>query len=586
MRHAVLARGRGGIVRGLLCLLFAIPLCGSSCDSGGFSGPPPERSLDLSTIAAGAAGVLRVHGSEGIGSTGVPVTGGHDVDGDGNNDVAMAAFRADPNMRTNAGEVFLHLGDGTIGGIVDTAVASATILRIEGSAEREYAGSEIWMDDVTGDGLAELIIARQNFTPGPGRIGAGAVTLLIGGAGVATHAATLAPIDLAAAAPAGITLTTLVGGRALGRFGIWIRTGDVTGDGIADLLVGADQENSNGDGHSGAVYLVRGGPHLAAGGTVDLIDLNTALPGNLAQIRAPAGAAEFHLGATCAIADLDGNGRAEVIAGATIERAGASFTALNAPGGSAHSSAGSPDGAIYIAWDDNFAGAWPAGFSFAFDTAPDDTSEVRGGVRNIAFGEEILGGLDFDADGNADLFVGDIIGDATGGLRFRSGSGHLIYDAASLRGAPAFDLDNLPPGLVTTTFFGPWPFDIASDTGLQGDFDDDGFPDLAFSSPHGSPYGRADAGIIHVIHGQVGPWPPFIDLRWGFQPDPMDVRISEVHGVKAGDVLCYSADAADYDSDGVDDLIVNEMLGDGLLPEDANTGNVIVISGTLIRDLP
>ena len=168
----------------------------------------------------------------------------------------------------------------------------------------------------------------------------------------------------------------------------------------------------------------------------------------------------------------------------------------------------------------------------------------------------------------------------------RSGSGHLIYDAASLRGAPAFDLDAPPPGLVTTTFIGPQPFDIASDTGLQGDFDDDGFPDLAFSSPHGSPYGRFDAGIIHIIHGQVGPWPSAIDLRWGQQPDPMDVRISEVHGVKAGDVLCYSADAADYDGDGVDDLIVNEMLGDGILPEDANTGNVIVISGTLIRDLP
>ncbi|MEM9177281.1 MAG: hypothetical protein AAGC67_18870, partial [Myxococcota bacterium] len=113
-----------------------------------------------------------------------------------------------------------------------------------------------------------------------------------------------------------------------------------------------------------------------------------------------------------------------------------------------------------------------------------------------------------------------------------------------------------------------------------------GFPDLAFSSPHGSPYGRREAGIIHVIHGQSGPWPATIDLRWGLQPDPADVRITEVHGVKTDDVLCYSADAADYDGDGVDDLIVNEMLGDGILPEDANTGNLIVISGTLIRDLP
>jgi hypothetical protein len=183
--------------------------------------------------------------------------------------------------------------------------------------------------------------------------------------------------------------------------------------------------------------------------------------------------------------------------------------------------------------------------------------------------------------------VGDIVGDASPGFsRPRSGSGHLLYDSASLRGAPTFSLDTPPAGLVMTKFIGPEPGDIASDTALQGDFDDDGFPDLAFSSPHGSPYGRPEAGKIHIIHGQSGLWPATIDLRWGSQPDPMDVRISEVHGVKAQDVLCYSADAGDYDGDGIDDLIVNEMLGDGLSPGTANVGNVIVVSGALIRDLP
>ena len=493
-------------------------------------------------------------------------------------------------MRMNAGAVYLAFGDGTIGGAIDTAVANARVLRIEGAATRENAGSEIWMDDLTGDGIAELIIARQNFTPDPMRIGAGAVTILIGGTAVATQAATLTPIDLASP-PVGVTLTTLVGGQALGRLGIWIRTGDVTGDGIADLLIGADQENSNGEGHAGAAYLVRGGPHLAAGGTVDFADLMTALPGNLAQILPPPGSVEFHFGATAQIADLDGNARGEVIVAATVERAGASLPADGAPAdgapaGSAHASAGSPDGAIYIAWDDNFSGVWPAGLSIGLDAAPGATSEVAGGALNIAFGEEILGGLDFDDDGNADLFVGDIVGDWTGGFRPRSGSGHLIYNAASLRGAPAFDLDNPPMGFTSTTFLGPSFGDIASDTGLQGDFDDDGFPDLAFSSPHGSPYGRRDAGIIHIIHGQIGPWPSLVDLRWGQQPDAMDVRISEVHGVNAADVLCYSADAGDHDGDGIDDLIVNEMLGDGLSPGTEDTGNLIVISGTLIRDLP
>lgn len=68
--------------------LIALTLLASAClDSGGGStSTAPERSLDLSTIAPAAAGVLRLHGSEGLGSFGVPVTGGHDVDGDGDHD--------------------------------------------------------------------------------------------------------------------------------------------------------------------------------------------------------------------------------------------------------------------------------------------------------------------------------------------------------------------------------------------------------------------------------------------------------------------------------------------------------------------
>jgi hypothetical protein len=41
----------------------------------------------------------------------------------------------------------------------------------------------------------------------------------------------------------------------------------------------------------------------------------------------------------------------------------------------------------------------------------------------------------------------------------------------------------------------------------------------------------------------------------------------------------------DYDGDGIDDLIVNEMLGDGVSLGAANTGHVIVISGALIQAL-
>ena len=98
------------------------------------------------------------------------------------------------------GAVFLIFLDGTGTGVRDTAAADTRILRIDGVVDDETTGSEIWMDDVTGDGLADLLICRQNFTPekatmGNARAGAGALTILVGGAEVGTHAATLQVVD-------------------------------------------------------------------------------------------------------------------------------------------------------------------------------------------------------------------------------------------------------------------------------------------------------------------------------------------------------------------------------------------------------
>ena len=573
-------------------LVALMAVVGLSCKSGDGSGSSRSSvsPLDLATVSTD---LIRVHGSTGNGSVGVPVAGGHDIDGDSHRDIAFAAMRATALGREQAGEVFLVFGDGTIGGPpLDTGVPDVRILHFLGSAAYENTGSEIWMDDVTGDGVGDLLIASQNYDASETRVGVGSVSIVVGGPALRTHAASEVPIDLAAP-PMGITITTLIGAEARGRLGIWLRTGDVTGDGVADLLIGADQEASTGDTHSGAVYLLRGGEHLAAGTQIDLIDFGTtAIAGHIAKVIPPDGSEHFHFGATCQLADLDGNGRAEVLVGATINRAGAGLEAASS-GDFADASGGAQDGALYIAWDDNFLDdensadpVWTPGYEFAMDAALGSTSVVRGGEANISFGEEILGGLDFDDDGTADLFVGDIVGDLSpGGSRRASGSGHLIYNAASLKDADGFTLDAPPDGFTMTTFIGPEAGDIASDTALQGDFDGDGLPDIAFSSPHGSPRGRDEAGIVHIAHGQVGVFPEVVDLRDGNEPDASEIRLTEIQGVKPHDVLCYSAAASDHDSDGIDDLVVNEMLGDGLQPGTEDAGNLIVISGKLVQDL-
>jgi hypothetical protein len=542
--------------------------------------PGAEAELiDLAELTTSGDTLHRTHGSVGSGAAGLPIAGGFDCDGDGANDLSFASMRASPFGRNNAGELYLVFGDGTISGTLDTAVDEPRILVITGSHARENAGSEIWMGEVTGDGVGDLLIARQNFNGPSARNGAGALSILVGGPELASYAATLQPLDLATP-PKGVTITTLVGPAVGGRLGIWVRAGDVDGDGVDDLVIGADQEGSA---HQGATYVVRGGAHLASGGTIDLADFgSTAIEGHLARITAPdPGSNEYHLGATVQIGDLDGNGRGEVLTAATLNRAGAG---LQSDAGGSHGSGGAGQGTLYIVWDDNFGpDPWPPGYTFDVDDAPGTWSAINGNARSRNFGEEILADLDFDADGDLDLFVGDITGDASpdGNRRF-SGHGYVFYDSADLAGRD-IDLDARPVDLVTTLILGARTGDLAADTAAAGDFDGDGIDDLAIASPHFDPLNRGSAGAFHVLHGQQGMWPETVDLA--SLPDAALVRVTEVYGAlgstpgENGDTLGYSAASGFIDDDNRRDLISNEMVGNGFGGTPPDVGNLIVLSG-------
>ena len=88
---------------------------------------------------------------------------------------------------------------------------------------------------------------------------------------------------------------------------------------------------------------------------------------------------------------------------------------------------------------------------------------------------------------------------------------------------------------------------------------------------------------LYIFHGQPGPWPAVIDLA---TPPPLSqLRLNQIHGANGtsggdhGDTLDYSAAAGDVNGDGLDDLITNEMLGNGAAIDE---GNLIVLSGALI----
>lgn len=544
--------------------------------------------IDLKSVGTDPGIVTRIHGSTGNGRLGLPVAGRHDCDGDGFADAGFAAIQANPLGRSGAGEIALVFGDGTIGGMIDTAGFQEGVLKIAGDQEFEVAGAEIWIDDVTGDGLGDLLIGRQNHTSAAGREGSGALTILVGGPELRTEAALLKYLDLRTP-PSSVTLTTFLGAEAYDRLGIWMRTGDVTGDGIVDIVVGSDEVDAPGETNRGAVYVIRGGSHLTISQVVDLARFgSTALEGHIARIHPPPGSDNFHMGATCQIADLDGNGRAEVLAAAALNRTGATIRLLGAPVGTGQGSGGSAHGTLYIAWDDNFPdGSWPIGYEYDISASPGGHTIIEGDIFNDTFGEEIIGGLDFSGDGNPELFVGDLAADGINGSN--SGVGHVFYDAGRLKDM-SFDLTNPPATVDFSVIEGPLAEAIGGDTVTQGDFDGDGLGDLVFGSPNDEPQGRVSAGSIHILYGQPGGWPALIDLSTDGLPDPVVMRIVQIHGANGtvrrdtGDTICYSAASGDIDGDGHTDLIVNEMEGNGLVFGTIDVGNLLLISGAAMLD--
>ncbi len=559
-----------------------------SC-GGDNNSPPPvadAEDIDLRDIEP-SDGLLRLHGSTGIGNFGVPVTGGFDVNGDGNLDFAMASMLSSPESRDSAGKVYLVLGDGTVNSAIDTGVSNSNVLTIIGDGPSEMTGSEIWMGDVTGDGLGDLLIARQNYSE-TDRVGAGALTIIVGSSTLTTLAASDDVLDLRSP-PSSINIVTLVGANAFDRLGMWVRADDITGDGIDDIAVAADQHDAQGV-NSGVVYVVRGGTHLDDSFNVDLSDIASSdLAGEVAIALPPASSADFHFGATLNIADLDSNGTAELMVGATINRAGASIPADGAASSTAVASSGSPNGRLFIIWDDNFPTTWANDFTIvADDTATGGITDIQGAetaeFNNNYFGEEMVGGLDYNGDGLSDMLIGDIAGNTP---RFSAaGLGFVFFDSAQLKDQN-FPMDDIPTGIEVTTILGASSGAISSDTALHGDFDNDGIDDLAVSSPHDAALGRPDAGTLHILWGQ-STWPSTIDLSDGSQPDDAVFNITNIYGANgasgsdAGDTLAYSAASADMDGDGLIDLIVNEMVGNGTTPESEDAGNLIILSGALV----
>jgi hypothetical protein len=368
-------------------------------------------------------------------AAGTALTAAGDWDGDGTLDVWVGAS-TDGRGGPSAGAV--SLVSGASRGAVDLGDAPFTLL---GDEQEAYLGGALTRLDLNGDGAWDL--GAGAIGDDRGGDGAGAVFLVLG-------AASGGPSGTLSADEADLTL---IGESAEDRAGAALTdAGDVDGDGVDDLLVGAWGNDTAGL-NAGAAYLLLGAN--AGVGTLDLSASDAIFLGE---------AVEDYAGfAVAGGGDSDGDGYADLLIGARSSDRG-----------------GLDAGATY----------WLRG--------------PKTGTSSLYAADAILIGEAAQDYAGYSLGAGDINGD---GLTDAIVGAHYNDRGGSAAGA-VFVFTDIRAGVISTadaeaSYAGAAARDNLGAALGVGDWDGDGADDLLLAAP-GHDGGGAEAGAAVLILGGLG----------------------------------------------------------------------------------
>jgi hypothetical protein len=430
-------------------------------------------SLDLANF--GAADGIRIDGAVANDELATAAVAAGDVNGDGIDDVAVAAAPADNNGRLNSGSVWVVFGGSA--GNVDLANLGSRGFRIDGAARDDILFSLAGVDtaeqvaqhaDLNGDGRADIIVAAR------GADNAGSNS---GSTYVVYGKATTTTVDL-------LSLTAADGFRIDGaaaddESGYSVaRVADCSGegDGRGEIAIGARYADNNLRTSSGSVYLVDGTPATTP------VKLGT--PGNPDVLRRYDGAAANDaLGSAVGqLGDLDGNGCGDLVAGApgATTSAGKAYVLLVAPPAIVRTGtdlAGSFDGFRI----DGATGGDQAGFS-----------AKRAG--------------DVNGDGRDDVAIGAPGADArpvNAAARTDAGAAYVVYGKTA---TAAVSLASL--GTAGFAAFGGGAGDHVGTwlgAASAGDPTGDGYAEVLAGAMDSDVSGRVDAGAVYLLRANTAP---------------------------------------------------------------------------------
>ncbi len=377
-----------------------------------------------------------------------------DLDGDCFSDLAIGAERDDDGGpdRGAVHIVFLN-GDGTSKGNQKIGSGLGGFTGPLANGDR-FGAAVAAVGDLDGDGVCDLAVgANRDASGGPER---GAVWLLLLNPNGTVKA------EQKISAVHGGFAGTLADGDHFGTSLAFL--GDLNGDGIGDLAVGAELDDDGGA-NRGAVWIL----FLDANGTVKAEQKISATAGGFGGVLANQ---DTFGTALSTLPDLDGDGRDELIVGASSDDDG-----------------GPNRGAAWVLF-------------LASDGSVTSSSKLSslsglGLGNNDNFGSAVTQAGDIDGDGLCDAAIG-AIGDDDGNLNL--GAVWIVFLKAD-GSMKSFQKISATSGGFSGTLDRNDNFGGA--LASLGDFDGDGFVDLAIGAS-GDDDGGTDRGAAWLVYLQAG----------------------------------------------------------------------------------
>lgn len=342
-------------------------------------GKSSTASVDLASLGDGG---IRIDGANAYDHAGSVASAG-DVNGDRRADVIVGASTASENGRVYSGSAYVVFGRNSAA-TIDLASLGDGGFRIDGAAKFDSAGwSVAGAGDVNGDGRADIVLGADGAANNE-RIRSGSAYVVFGN-GSSTN------VDLGALDGRGFEID---GASEFDDAGALVAgAGDLNGDGLADVLVGAPWADNNARDLSGSTYVVFGKS------TVSPVDLASLGRGG---IRIDGANTYDRAGSVAARAgDLNGDGAPDIVIGV--------------PSASNAGRIGS--GSAYVV-----SGLNP-GADVDLRSARSSIVRIDGSQVYYEAGASVSGAGDFNGDARPDL----IVGSPSASFRNYGGAAYIIY---------------------------------------------------------------------------------------------------------------------------------------------------------------